>query len=335
MRIAVIYNEPEVSYYTAAGEQAAVQGVLIEAAAVKQALEKLGHEVTCLGLCMPVYNAGQDLRRLETDLVFNLFEGFTGLPGSEADIAAMLAELGMNFTGCPAHALKLCLDKARTKRVLSAGGVTVPDFQVLSAYTLMQFRLCYPCIVKPVGEDASHGITAASVLHDYTALKNQFDMILTAYNASEILVEEYIRGREFNVTVTGNLRPWILSISEIVFSLPPGLPEIITYEAKWKKDSTYYLGTQPVCPAVISEEEEYTIASVARRAYRLTGCRGYARVDMRMNDRGELFVLEVNPNPDISPDSGAALQAKAAGLDYTAFIGKIVSLAVEGDQDEL
>lgn len=335
MRVAVIYNEPEVSYYTAAGEQAAVEGVVVEAAAVKQALEELGHEVTCLGLHMPSDDARQDLARLETDIVFNLFEGFAGLPGSEADIAGILTDLGKNYTGCPAQALKLCLDKPRTKRVLSAGGIAVPDFQVLSAGTFSQFHLAYPCIVKPVGEDASHGITTGSVVHDYVSLKNQFDKLLTVYKAVDILIEEYIGGREFNVTVTGNSRPWILAISEIVFSLPPGMPEIITYEAKWEKDSVYYRGTQPVCPAAVSENDEFTIAAVARKSYRLTGCRGYARVDMRMNERGELYVLEVNPNPDISPDSGAALQARTAGLDYTAFIGKIVSLAIEGDQGEL
>ncbi len=330
MRIAIIYNKPVTSYYSTAGEQEAVAGVLTEVAAVRRALIELGHSVTCVALDVPLEAARKKLSKLQTDLAFNLFEGFCGYPGTEPDIPEILSELGITYTGCPPQALKLALNKARTKLVLRDGGIDTPDFQLLSPENLSSFRLKYPCIVKPNGEDASHGMSAESVVGDFPALEKQIARVIHIYGGEETLVEEYIEGREFNTTVIGNKSGSVLEISEIEFSLPQGIPKIITYEGKWDPDSEYYRGTTAVCPAQISEDEWQHIASIAETAFGLTGCRGYARVDMRMDRQGRLNVIEVNPNPDISPDSGSVLQAKVAGLDYTQFIDKIVSLAMEG-----
>jgi D-alanine-D-alanine ligase len=252
MRITVVYNLPEFSYYDTAGEREAVEGVVVEAAAVQQALENLGFETSCLGLGLPPEDAGHDLENLETDLVFNLFEGFAGHPGSETDIPQLLTDLGIRYTGCPPQALRSGLNKAETKRILGAGGVRTPRAQVLSADTVSRFNLDFPCIVKPAGEDASHGITEESVVYNYQSLQNRLEKVYNLYKNSEILVEEYISGREFNATVIGNTIPRVLAVSEIVFSLPPGMPEIITYEGKWNKDSVYYRGTTPVCPAELT-----------------------------------------------------------------------------------
>jgi D-alanine-D-alanine ligase len=330
MRIAIVYNKPVPSYYSIADEQGAAAGVLTEVAAVCGALIELGHSVTCVSLDIPLKAARKKLEKLRADLVFNLFEGFCGHPDSEPDIPEILEELDMPYTGCPPQALKLALNKAGTKLVLKTGGIDTPDFQLLSHENPASFRLKYPCIVKPNGEDASHGISTESIVGDFPSLEKQLDRIMHRYGGGEILVETYIEGREFNATVVGNGRGQVLALSEIVFTLSPGMPRIITYEGKWDPESEYYRGTTAVCPAQIPEEERQYIAGIAETAFGLTGCRGYARVDMRMDGRGKIKVLEVNPNPDISPDSGAALQVRAAGLDYTRFIDKIVLLALEG-----
>jgi D-alanine-D-alanine ligase len=111
------------------------------------------------------------------------------------------------------------------------------------------------------------------------------------------------------------------------------MPEILTFDAKWEDDSPYFEGTKPVCPAEIKAEEQQRIAETITTVYRLLGCQGYARADMRLDHEGQLNVIEVNPNPDISPGTGAARQAEAAGMTYTQFIGKIVQLALHGEDN--
>ncbi len=329
MRIAIIYNKPVSSYYNTAGEQDAVNGVLSAVTAVQWSLLERGHSVICVPLTMPLEAARKKLGNLCADVVFNLFEGFCGYPGTEPDVPAVLSELGIPYTGCSPEALRLALNKAGTKVVLKSGGITTPDFQLLGPGSLSSFHLRYPCIVKPNSEDASHGMSEESVVADFPALERQFNRIIHLYGGEETLVEEYIDGREFNATVIGNSGCKVLAISEIIFSLSPGMPKILTYASKWDPDSTYYRGTRAICPARIPEEEQQHIIEVVEKAFCLTGCRGYARVDMRMDSQRRLNVIEVNPNPDISPDSGAALQARAVGLDYTELIDKIVSMALE------
>jgi D-alanine-D-alanine ligase len=329
MHITIVYNKPASSYYSGAGEEEAVKGVVTEAEAVKKALHESGYQVASIPLSLPFEEAREILGKLKTDLVFNLFEGFPGYPETEADICQVLTDLGISYTGCPPQALRLALNKAETKALLKSGGINTPDFQLLAPGTLTDFNLKFPCIIKPNSEDASHGITEDSVVSDFKELETQIRKVAMQYRTGEALVEEYIDGREFNTTITGNNGKQALAISEIEFSLPPGLPSIITYAGKWEVESQYYKGTKPVCPAQVTENEKQRIIKTAEKACTVTGCRGYARVDMRMDGQGTIYVLEVNPNPDISPDSGAALQAKTAGMNYTEFIRSLVLLAIE------
>jgi D-alanine-D-alanine ligase len=316
------------SRYDAAGEEEAVRGVLQAVSAVKNSLLELGDDVRIVPLTPPLEAAREILSNLKVDLVFNLFEGFCGQPETEAMMPEYLAELGIPFTGCPGKALRLALDKAQVKKLLQAAGLPTPGFQRLNPQTASGFRLKYPCIVKPYGEDASHGISAASVVSDFAALARQVRLVSDAYGG-EALVEEFVGGREFNATVLGNGDGVVLPISEIVYSLPPDMPRILTFAAKWEPESTYFRGTKVVCPAKISQREQENIAATVRSAFRLIGGRGYARVDMRLDEARRLNVIEVNPNPDISPDTGAARQAAAAGMTYTQFIERLVQLGLE------
>ena len=195
------------------------------------------------------------------------------------------------------------------------------------------FQLDYPCIVKARCQDASLGLSADSVVYDFLALERQVSVICDS-QSGDALVAEFLPGREFNATVMGNSALTVLPVSEIVYSLPPGMPEILTFDAKWNDDTHYFKGTKPVCPADIGAEEQRRIAETITTAYRLLGCRGYARVDMRLDEDGELNVIEVNPNPDISPGTGAARQAEAAGMTYTQFIERIVQLALDRKDNE-
>jgi D-alanine-D-alanine ligase len=333
MRIAIVYNEPQQSRYDEMAEEKSVLGVLEAVDAVQQALLELDFDITVIPLVPPLGQVETELGNLNTDLVFNLFEGFCDYPDTEAVIPEILSKMGIPFTGCPAPVLRLALDKARTKQILTAAGIKTPDFQLLNPKTLRIFELGYPCIVQPRCDDASNGLSAESVVHDFCALERQVGMICDFYGG-DALVAKFLPGREFNATVMGNSEFTVLPTSEIVYSLPPGMPEILTFAAKWEDDSPYFEGTKPVCPAEIEGEQQQHIVETVTAAYRLLGCRGYARVDMRLDEVGELNVIEVNPNPDISPGTGAARQAAAAGMTYTQFIGKIVQLALDRKDDE-
>ena len=327
-RIAVVYNEPNPSRYDRTHEEKAVIGVLEAVEAVRTSILELGYEVVLLPLVPPFDLAREKLASLKVVLVFNLFEGFCGEPETEALVPEALGELGLPFTGCQASVLRLALDKAKVKVLLQSAGIPTADFQLLNPETLSMFRLDYPCIVKPRGEDASHGITADSVVRDFDALTRQVKVVAESYG-SGALVERFVSGREFNATVMGNSECTVLPVSEIVYSLSPGVPRILSFEAKWEEDSIYFKGTKVVCPAEIDAEERECVAGTALAAFKLLDCRGYARVDMRMDEEGRLNVMEVNPNPDISPGTGAARQALAAGMNYTQFIDKILKLALE------
>jgi D-alanine-D-alanine ligase len=333
MRVAIIYNEPQWSLHEAVGEEKAVLDVLEAVHAVHRSLLELDFDVTIVPLVPPLEQAESELRNLNTDLVFNLFEGFCDSPETEPIVPEILSESGIPFTGCPGPALRLAFDKAKTKLIVTAAGIKTPEFQLLNPGTLHTFRLDYPCIVKPCCDDASNGISAESVVHDFSGLDRQVSMIWDFYGADAI-VESFITGREFNATVMGNSQLTVLPASEIIYSLPPGLPQILTFDAKWQDESPYLKGTKPVCPAEIDAELEQHIAETITTVYRLLGCRGYARVDMRLDSEGELNVLEVNPNPDITPATGAARQAEAAGMTYTEFVEEIVRLALDGKDNE-
>lgn len=327
-RIAIIYNAPEPDLYGTTVEKKASLAILSGAEAVHQALTDSGYPVVSIPLLPPLESAREKLEGIEADLVFNLFEGFDNHPEAEAAIANSLSKLGLIYTGCSETALSLALDKVRTKTCLDAMGIDTPDHQLLSPETVSLFRLDYPCIVKPYAEDGSAGITEESVVHNFTSLENQVKTISARFRG-RALVEEFVDGREFNITVLGTKQTTALPISEIVYSLPPGMPRILTFSAKWEPQSVYFQHTKAVCPAEISAELQERITMTAIFVFRLVGRRGYARVDFRLDAKGQLKVIDLNPNPDISPDSGAALQARANGMNYTQFIEKIVLLALE------
>lgn len=327
-RVAIIYNEPIPSRYSDMGEEKAELGVLDEVMPVHQALMDLGYAVELIPLSPPLEQVWEKLKVLNTDLVYNLFEGFDGCPETEAIVANMLAELGLPYTGCPSTVLSLALDKARMKALLEASGLATPLYQVLTPETVSQFYLSYPCIIKPCAEDASHGLSEESVVVDFAALERQVREV-SQHFGGRALVEEYVDGREFNVTVLGSDMPVVLPVAEIIYSLPPEKPRILTFSAKWEPESLYFESSRPVCPAEIDDETRQRIARAALSAFTLLGCSGYIRVDLRLGADGVPTIIEVNPNPDVSPEYGAAGQARAAGMSYAQFIERIVQLALE------
>ena len=332
-KIAIIYNQPDYGRCSTEGEAKAELGIIGTVRAVHRALTELEYPVVKTPLLPPVEQAKDKLKRLEADLVFNLFEGFEDHPETEADIAYALSELGLTYTGCNGDTLLLALDKVKTKAILETTGIDTPSCQLLSPETLSEFNLKYPCIVKPAGEDASHGLTEESVVYDLSQLEKQV-LKISHFFGGKALVEEFVGGREFNITIMETREPSVLPITEIVYSLPPGMPEILTFASKWDKQSMYFQCTKPICPAVISTELRDRIGRTAVSVFKILNCSGYARMDLRLDHDERISVLEFNPNPDITPGNGAARQAKVAGMTYKQFIEKIVLLALRKYGDE-
>jgi D-alanine-D-alanine ligase len=190
-------------------------------------------------------------------------------------------------------------------------------------------KLSYPVIVKPSREDASVGISDESVVYSLAELRRQVRFIQEEFE-QPALVEQYIEGREVNVAIMGNRKPVVLPISEIDFSgLTDDMHKIVSYDAKWMQGTVAFSGTQGICPAKVTAEEEALLKDIALRCYRVIGCRDYARVDIRLTRNKTPYVLEVNPNPDISDDAGFARSAMAYGLTFHQVVGKIVDYALE------
>lgn len=328
LKVALVYNDPIPDRYSQMGEADAVADVLEEVKAVYDALLEMGHSVIKVPLVPPIESISPILAGLDVDIFFNLFEGFAGQPDTEAKVAGMMAVLGKPFTGSAAPTLALALDKVKTKELLIAAGINTPRYQELRPDEMGKFALSYPCIVKPAAEDASHGVTQENVVNDIGALRVQVEKICTHFGG-RALIEEFLDGRELSSTIMGIRKPIVLSISEIVFSLPPGLPKMLTFGAKWLTDDIYFHHTDPVCPAKVDDALWAHVSEVSTATYRLLGCRGYARVDMRLDAEGRASVLEVNPNPDISLTSGAVRQASAIGLTYPQFVDRIMQLAFD------
>ncbi|HEY6953128.1 MAG TPA: ATP-grasp domain-containing protein [Bacteroidota bacterium] len=307
-------------------------GVLEERENVEKVLQLCGYKTS-------LFNVNGDIKRLiafleekQPDLIFNLCESVGNESIHEMHVAGIYELLGVPYTGAGAYTLGTCLNKARTKEILSFHRIATPRFAVyksISELSIDDLELNFPLIVKPAFEDASVGIENASVVENVAALRKRIRFILQNFD-QPALVEEYIEGRELNVAIIGNKRPIVLPISEIDFStLPEGYPRIVTYNAKWVEGTDEFAGTKGVCPADVPPEIERKAKEIALKAYRIMGLRDYGRIDMRLDKKGQLFVLEVNPNPDISDSAGFARSARAYGLTPTEAINRIVEYALE------
>ena len=293
---------------------------------VIKSLKTLGHKVVSYPADVQLF---ETLRKNKKDinLIFNLCDdGFLSNAKFEPHIPAMLDLIGIDYTGGDYLSLALTSDKGIAKKLLAYHKLSTPEFQIFehSNENNEKTKLRFPLIVKPSREDASIGIKDDSVVKNELELKKMIETIITDYN-QPALVEEFIQGREFNVAVIGNSE--VLPISEISFNLPEGKPNIVNYNAKWKKSSVDYKGTKRICPADIVKELERKLTCMALKAGSIFGCRDYYRVDFRVDKENNPYILEINQNPDISEDAGLAAMAKAKGYLYRELIAKILESA--------
>lgn len=328
MRVAVTFNDDERLARGAPGDAAAVVAVAEAARAVAQACRELGHEVELVPLRRDLPALAAKLAELSGWVVFNLVEGLGGEPRLEAAVAWLYELAGLAYTGSPPEALSLCLDKPVAKSVLRRHGVPLAEDRVLERGDEPLRGLRFPAIVKPARQDASHGVTLESVVTGEAAARARAAEVIERYG-QPALVEEFLPGRELNVAVLGTGRTAeALPPGETDFSaFPAGAPPLVTYTAKWKEGSPEHRGTEPVPARHLPPALAEAVRTTAVDSYRALGLRGYGRVDLRLDADGLPRVLEVNPNPDLSPDAGFALAARRIGVDHAQLISRILVAA--------
>ncbi len=272
------------------------------------------------------------LQSLMPHMVFNMAEGMGG-DSRESFIPAILEVLGIPYTGSPPLTLGLCLNKLRTKQILSCYGIPTPRcFVVESEYRGMEEGLEFPLIVKPVHEGSSKGIRDNSLVRSEEELVERIHRVINTYE-QPALVEEYLDGREFTLALLGNGEDVrVLPIVEIDYSsIPEGANPIYSYEAKWIFDRP----EDPLdifrCPAPIDEELERALSRMAMDSFRALGVRDWCRIDIRCNARGRPHVLELNPLPGILPapqcNSCFPKAARAAGLTFSELVNTVFDVA--------
>ncbi len=319
-RVLVVYNH---SPYLIKGEprdMLAEQGVLACADAITRALAGRC-EVCAVPIHADVEVALAGHSPLEWT-IFNLGEGVQGRLFEEARIAWALEAMGYRLTGSGGLALARSIHKAHAKQLFERAGVPTPPWRVFRNALEAEDSLGFPVIVKPVAEDGSLGIGPDAVAHNLGALRERVDYIGTHYRQAA-LVERFIEGREFNVSVWGD-PPELLPLAEIDFcDFADPFERIVSFDAKWDEGSFAYHHTPVMCPANVSPRLAARISKAARSAWDAIGCAGYARVDIRVDDQEQPYVVEVNCNPDLSPEAGFYQAARGAGLSYQDMVWRI------------
>jgi D-alanine-D-alanine ligase len=325
-RIAVLYNAPALpSGHPNAADEV---GVVRSARALVAVLKAARFKAWLMAAKPPIARLVRRLGRRKPDVVFNLAEGYGGRSDGEAWFASLLELMGLPYTGCPPDALALCRRKGRTKALLLGSGLPTAPFAVLEPGQRWQGDGSGPVFIKPESEDASLGIDQESIVTAAHDLAARVDRVRRRYGP-RVLVEAYLPGPEFNVGVLALPEPGPLPVAEVLFQAPTGSWPILSYAAKWAPGSAEDLASPVRCPAQVDGTLAERLGQLAVAAFHVTGCRDYARVDFRLDSRGEPMILEVNPNPDLDPQAGWARALQASGRDYAETVVALARQTLE------
>jgi D-alanine-D-alanine ligase len=306
--------------------------VIVQVEAIEEALEALGHSSVRIPFTRDLGGFSERFKEQMVDIVFNLCETVDEDPHLIWHAAAVFELLGVSFTGSTSAALMLTTDKVVSKRLLKGRQVRTPKYIVYNGSREFTTALLeFPVIVKPRFEDASIGIDQDSIFENDQELRKGLKQFLDRFGP--VLIEEYIPGREFNLTLLGYPVPSVLPVGEIDFSaFPENLYPIVGYRAKWDKASFEYNHSPRRFPRDLSRSLANKMEKVALACFHLFMVRDYGRVDLRVDDHGKIYVLEVNGNPCLSPDAGFAASAQEAGLSYEDMIGMIIDSAIQREE---
>lgn len=307
-----------------------------EIEAIVKAIRKNGRPAAAVNVRDDFDRLVAAVRKHRPAVIFNLVEFFNDDAAQEAFVAGIYELLRVPYTGATPLCLATCQRKFRSKVLMQAAGLPTPPFFLVRVGERVPRRhgLRFPLIVKPVREDASGGIEPAAVVRNEAQLRERVAHVHEEYR-QPALVERYVHGREIHVSIIGNDPPEVLPLLELEFDdkyLEPAAwgfrPRLLTYDAKWNPRARAFYAVDSVVPARrLSKLTRIEIEAIALEAYRTLECRDYARVDVRLDGRGRPFILEVNPNPDLSEGVGFMLCAEESGRDFVGTIEELVAMA--------
>ncbi|MAE94376.1 MAG: D-alanine--D-alanine ligase [Deltaproteobacteria bacterium] len=294
------------------------------------ALRGLGHEVIPLGVSDDLAPIRRGIEEHKPHLVFNLLGHFQGITLYDAHVISWLELRRTPYTGCNPRGLLLSSDKVLSKKILAWHRIPIPGFKTFRRGLTIRAprRLRFPLFVKSAAEHASIGIAQASIVHTEDALVERVRFVHESIG-TDALAEEYVEGRELYVGVLGNQRLTVFPTWEMTFeSLPKGTAPIATSKVKWSVTYQEKLGVKTALAKGLPPALEAKIPKLARRIYKALGLSGYARIDLRLDAGGRVFVLEANANPDLSRDEDFAESARATGVEYPDLLQRIMNLGV-------
>lgn len=293
---------------------------------VADALREHGHDVESEAVGSSIEPVISFLRTSGPELVFNLTESFDGKSALDSNLAALLNLLGLRYTGSSPAGLLLAGDKSLTKKVLGFHDIRTPEFATVYRGALDHVGdLRFPLMVKPPQEDASLGITQKSVVNNLRELLEQMDALQSEFQ-QPVLIEQFIRGREFYVGILGNAHAEALPLIELRFPDEQGPDAFASHDVKWEAEGTGAAAT-PIVARDVPDALQDLMRRTALDAYQALRLRDYARIDLRVTAEGEAYVIEVNPNCYLEQGSEFAMAAQAAGITYSELIARIVELA--------
>lgn len=294
-------------------------------------LTNLGHDVRPLGVSSDLGIIRDTIVEFKPHIAFNLMEEFHGVGLYDQHVVSFLELMKVPYTGCNPRGLMLAHDKALSKKILSYHRIAVPDFHVFPLRKAVRRprRLQFPLLVKSATEDASLGISQASIVYNDEKLKERIDFVHQQL-ATDALVEEYIDGRELYVGIIGNRRLQTFPIWEMLFdNMPEGVARIATAKVKWDHKYQEKHGIMTARAKNLPPGLEERLPKLCKKVYRTLDMTGYARMDFRLSQDGKVYVLEANPNPNLAYGEDLAESAHAAGIEYEDLLQRILNLGLQ------
>jgi D-alanine-D-alanine ligase len=291
------------------------------------ALRELGYSYELLGLHDDTDLLRQKLASFQPDVIFNMVEQFRNQSSAEHKITSFLELQGVPFTGCSAVGMTLCKNKSIAKKILSYHRIRVPHFVVLPAGRKIKrpAALQFPILVKPLKEEASHGISQASFVETDEEFAERVRFVHEKFE-QPAMAEEYIVGRELYVGLIGNHRLQAFPAREMIFrEVPEGSPRFATFHAKWDEGYRKRWGIRNEF-ADLDAELARRIENLCKRIYHVLLIDGYARLDLRLTAGNEIVFIEANPNPMLARDEDFALAAEKAGLPFPKLVQRILQV---------
>jgi D-alanine-D-alanine ligase len=299
--------------------------------------DDLQHDTRALGVKDELGGIRQTIEEFKPDIAFNLLEAFHEIGTFDQNVVSYLELLRQPYTGCNPRGMILARDKALSKKLLHYHRIPVPEFAVVARGRKARVprKLTFPLIVKSLTQEASIGISQASVVEDETKLRERVQFIHDS-TATDAIIERYIEGRELYCAIVGNQRLQTFPVWEMTFAnMPEGQRRIATERVKWSQKYQKKVGIATAAATALPEGMAEQAQHLSRRVYKVLQLSGYARIDLRLDAEGRVYVLEANPNPQIAMDEDFAASAAVAGMNYPALIQRILTAGLRWEPERL